>query len=63
MQQKPGGINVRHFNVLLEVDYAVPDAVVDAALITNLQEYCVFFRQLGVYDIYDSVEGAPNKST
>jgi len=64
MQQKPGGINARHFDMLFVVDYAVPDAVADAALITNLQEYCVFFRQLGVYDIDGSasVEGTLNES-
>jgi len=63
--QEPGGVNVRHFDMLFVCDYLVPsDPHVHASLLANLAEYCAFTLKLGVYEADGSavVEGAPNET-
>jgi len=63
LDQKPGDVILRHFDMLFVCDYLVPsDPLVHLNLMQNLAEYCVFTRKLGVYEVDDSaaVDGMPN---
>eukprot|EP00601_Ochromonadales_sp_CCMP2298_P007300 CAMPEP_0173203190 /NCGR_PEP_ID=MMETSP1141-20130122/19384_1 /TAXON_ID=483371 /ORGANISM="non described non described, Strain CCMP2298" /LENGTH=364 /DNA_ID=CAMNT_0014128625 /DNA_START=44 /DNA_END=1135 /DNA_ORIENTATION=+ len=62
VEQSPFAAGVKHWDLIYYIDYECGSAETQSALLSNLQEYCLWIRQLGHYAPgLHAIEAAPSE--